>query len=155
MGWTCDEEWRKILQRRSWPDGPGIESRWGARFSASVQTGPGAHPVSYTVGTGYFSGVKRPRRGVDLPPPSSAGVKGRVELYIYSPSVSSWPVIGWTSYRKAVWPCQETAVQTDIVYSSQVLLRSVYEPSRLCWSRTKCHWLCGDLAAKLYHFTDR
>jgi hypothetical protein len=24
-------------------DGPGIESRWGARFSAHVQTGPGAH----------------------------------------------------------------------------------------------------------------
>ena len=27
-------------------DGPGIESRWGARFSAPVQTGPGAHPTS-------------------------------------------------------------------------------------------------------------
>jgi hypothetical protein len=24
----------------------GIESRWGARFSAPVQTGPGAHPAS-------------------------------------------------------------------------------------------------------------
>ena len=30
-------------------DGPGIESRWGgARFSAPVQTGPGAHPASCT-----------------------------------------------------------------------------------------------------------
>jgi len=27
-------------------DGPGIEFRWGARFSAPVQTGPGAHPAS-------------------------------------------------------------------------------------------------------------
>jgi hypothetical protein len=27
-------------------DGPGIESRWGARFFAHVQTGPGAHPAS-------------------------------------------------------------------------------------------------------------
>ena len=28
-------------------DGPGIESRWGgARFSALVHTGPGAHPAS-------------------------------------------------------------------------------------------------------------
>jgi len=34
-------------------DGSGIESRWGARFSAPVQTGPGAHPVSCTMGTGY------------------------------------------------------------------------------------------------------
>jgi len=28
----------------------------GARFSASVQTGPGAHPASYTMGTGSFLG---------------------------------------------------------------------------------------------------
>ena len=46
-------------------DGPGIESRWGARFSAPVQTGPGAHPASCTMGTGSFSGVKN-GRGVTL-----------------------------------------------------------------------------------------
>jgi hypothetical protein len=28
----------------------------GARFFAHVQTGPGAHPASYTVGTGPFPG---------------------------------------------------------------------------------------------------
>ena len=39
-------------------DGPGIESRWGARFSASVHTSPGAHPASHTVGTGSFPGGK-------------------------------------------------------------------------------------------------
>ena len=49
-------------------DGRGIESRWEAKFSAPVQTGPGAHPASYTVGTGYLMGVKRPGRGVDYPP---------------------------------------------------------------------------------------
>jgi len=32
--------------------GPKIESRWGVRFSAPVQTGPGAHPASCTMGTG-------------------------------------------------------------------------------------------------------
>ena len=52
-------------------DGPGIESRWGARFSALVQTGPGEYPASYTMGTGSFPGVKRPGRGADPPPPSS------------------------------------------------------------------------------------
>jgi len=36
-------------------DSPGIESRWGARFSALVQTSPGAHPASYAVGTGSLS----------------------------------------------------------------------------------------------------
>ena len=65
----------------------------GARFSAPVQTGPGAHPASYTMGTGSFPGVKRPGRGVDRPPPSSAKVKERVELYLYSTYGPSWPVV--------------------------------------------------------------
>jgi len=39
-----------------------------ARFSAPVQTGPGTHPASYTMGTRSFPGVKRPGRGVDHPP---------------------------------------------------------------------------------------
>jgi hypothetical protein len=49
-------------------DGPGIESRWEAIFSAPVQTGPGAHTVSNTMGNGCFPAVKRPGRGVDHPP---------------------------------------------------------------------------------------
>ena len=66
--------------------GPGIQSRWGSRFSEPVQTGSEAHPASYTMGTGSFPGVKRPGRRVDHPPPSSAEVKGRVEPCLYSPS---------------------------------------------------------------------
>jgi hypothetical protein len=58
-------------------DGPGIECRC-VRFSALVQTGPGAHTVSYTMG-------KAVGRGVDHPPLSSANVKERVELYLYTP----------------------------------------------------------------------
>jgi hypothetical protein len=75
-------------------DGPGIESRWGARFSAPVQINPGAHPASYTMGTGSFPEVKRPGRGVDHPTSSSAEVKERAELYFYSTSGPSWPVLG-------------------------------------------------------------
>ena len=37
----------------------------GARFSAPVQTGPGAHPASCTMGTGSFPRVKS-GRGVTL-----------------------------------------------------------------------------------------
>ena len=48
-------------------DGPGIESRWEARYSAHVQTGPGAPPASCTMGTGSFPGVKNDR-GVTLTP---------------------------------------------------------------------------------------
>jgi hypothetical protein len=47
----------------------------GARFFAHVQTGPEAHPASYTMGTGSFPGVKRPGRGANHPPPSGAEVK--------------------------------------------------------------------------------
>jgi hypothetical protein len=64
-------------------DGPGIESRWGKRFSAPLENGPGAHPASYTRGTGFFPGVKRPKRGADHAPSSSSEVKERVELYLY------------------------------------------------------------------------
>jgi len=39
----------------------------GARFSAPVQTGPGAHPTFCTIGTGSFPGVKS-GRGVTLTP---------------------------------------------------------------------------------------
>jgi len=48
----------------------------GARFSTPVQTGPGAHPASCTMGTGSFPGLEG-GWGVeaDPSPPSSAMVK--------------------------------------------------------------------------------
>ena len=59
-----------------------------------VQTGPGTHPASYTMGTGSSPEVKRPGRGVKHPTPSGAEVKERVGLYLYLPSGPSWPVLG-------------------------------------------------------------
>jgi len=57
-----------------------------AGFSAPVQTGPGAHPASCTMGTESFPGGKeRPGRDADPSPPSSAVVHEGVELYLYSP----------------------------------------------------------------------
>ena len=57
----------------------------GARFSAPVQTGPGPHPASCTMGTGSFLGVKS-SRGVTLTPhPLLMPWSKRVELYLYSP----------------------------------------------------------------------
>jgi len=55
----------------------------GAIFSAPNQTGPGAHPASYAMGTRSFLGVKQQGHGVDHPPPSSTEVKEMVKLYIY------------------------------------------------------------------------
>ena len=65
--WLHDRDSSVGIATRYGLDGPGIESRWGARFSVSVQTGPGAQPASCTVGIGPFPGVKRPGRVVDHP----------------------------------------------------------------------------------------
>jgi hypothetical protein len=52
-------------------DGPGSNPAGGggARFSAPVQTGPGAHPALCTMGTGPFPGVKS-GQGMTLTPHS-------------------------------------------------------------------------------------
>jgi len=101
-------------------DGQGIEPGGGARFSATVQTGPGAHPASYTMCTASFPGLKRPGRGVGHPSPSSAEVKGRVELYIFSPFGPSWTVLGWPlSLRLTIrpLPANDTMLSTGTTLS--------------------------------------
>jgi hypothetical protein len=50
-------------------------------FLSNVQTGSGAHPVSYQMGTGGSSpGVKWPVREANHSPPSSAEVKNGVAM---------------------------------------------------------------------------
>jgi hypothetical protein len=58
----------------------------GARFSAPVQTGPGAHPASCKMDTVSFPGVES-GRGLTLTPYTLLVLrsKNRVELYLYSP----------------------------------------------------------------------
>jgi hypothetical protein len=58
----------------------------GVRFSAPVQTGPGAHPLSCTLGTVSFPGLES-GRGVTLTshPLLVPRSKNRVVLYLYSP----------------------------------------------------------------------
>ena len=69
-----------------------------ARFSAPIQTGPGAHPASYTVGTGSLSGGSKETGAWCWPPtPPRVDFKERVELDLCSPSGPSWPVPGRTS----------------------------------------------------------
>jgi hypothetical protein len=77
--------------------GPRIESRWGRNFpnSSKQALGPIQPPVIWVPGLprGKAVGVWR------WPPtPSSAEVKERVELHIYSPSGASWSLVRWT------WP---------------------------------------------------
>ena len=63
-------------------DGPGIESRWGARFSPPIQTDPwGSPPVKWLPG---LPGVKMPWRGIDHLSPSRVEVKERVDINLFS-----------------------------------------------------------------------
>ena len=64
------------------PDGPG--SNPGGDFPP-IQTGPGVQPASCKIGTRSFPRVKLTGRGFDHQPQSSAEVKERVQLYLYSP----------------------------------------------------------------------
>jgi hypothetical protein len=47
----------------------------GGEIFPHVQTCPGTHPASCTMGTASFPGVKRPELCADHPPPSSAEVE--------------------------------------------------------------------------------
>ena len=75
----------------------------GARFSAPVQTAPGAHPASYTMGTGSFPGGKRPGRGADHPPHLASILKKVYSCIFIHPFFLSWPVIGRTLFYFALF----------------------------------------------------
>ena len=66
-------------------DGPGIESRWRRDFPplSPPAMKPTQRPVQWV--PGLPGGKVRPKRDADPSPPSSAEVKSRVELYLYSP----------------------------------------------------------------------
>ena len=57
----------------------------GARFSAPVQTGPGAHPASYTMRTGSFPGVKSGRDVTLIPHPLLVPLVMKEYSYTFTP----------------------------------------------------------------------
>jgi hypothetical protein len=76
-------------------DGPGIESLCRRDFPRPSR--PTLQPIQLPIQwvPDLFPRVKRPGCGVYYPP-HSAEVKELVQLYIYSLSGASWPVLGWT-----------------------------------------------------------
>jgi len=82
-----------VIAQSVWRHSRGWKVR-GSTFFTPVQTGPAAE--HYTRGTGPFPGVKQPGPGDYHPNPSSAKVTETVQLYIYSISGTSWPVLGKT-----------------------------------------------------------
>ena len=97
--------------------GSGQLSRYSDLLRAGRSEIPGAHPAPCTMGTGFFPGAKRPGRGVDHPPLSSAEVKERVGLYIYSPSGPSWSVLGRTLLLPSVRYVLQLFQISHIIYT--------------------------------------
>ena len=58
------------------------------------------------------AGVKQPGCGVDHSPPYSAEVNERVELYLYSPSGSLWPVLKVNFTFTLIKNTERTSVRT-------------------------------------------
>ena len=100
-------------------------------FSAPVQNNPEVHPAFYTMGIG----VKRPGSGVN-PYPSRAEVQERVELYLYSPSGPSWPLLGRTlplPYTYKLNSCIATSNRKcNRKKHSPLFLRITRYPDTLC-----------------------
>jgi hypothetical protein len=80
--WLDDRDCVVGIITRYGLEGPGIESRFGAKFSALVQTDPGFHPAYYTKDKWSLSRGQRSRDVAFITTPSSAEVKERVTLYI-------------------------------------------------------------------------
>ena len=81
-----------------------------------------------------LSGLKRPGRGVDHPPPSSAEFKERVELYLYSPLsvfVAYYRVnlkykIKSLTWMQQFWSSQNTLIEVPKVLVAAFLVRTCH-----------------------------
>jgi len=75
-------------------DGLAIQSWWGQHFLnlSRVALGPTHPPIQHV--PGLFARCKVAGPWHSPPTPSTAELKKRVELYHYSPSGPTWPVIG-------------------------------------------------------------
>ena len=90
----------------------------GVRYSAPVQNGPGGHPASYTMGTGSFTGVKRPGRGYTST--TTLGLRGLFEGEFY---LLSLPLL----YDDGGWPSKHVEGITKLYLCTYVYCISV------CW----------------------
>jgi hypothetical protein len=106
----------------------------GARFSAPVQTGPAAHPASYTVDTGFFQGGKRPARGDDHPPPSRVFMAYSRVNYIYK-IVNDCILAVRTEYLGYI-----SSNNTTCCYNSDRNLEKHVVRMSVCWLRVTSSW---------------
>ena len=112
-------------------DGPRIESRWGRDFPHPSRPTLGPPSLLYN-GYRVFPGGKAAGAWRWPPTPSSAVVDERVELYLYSPSGPSWPVLGWTLPLPFTLPLKLFAVVSLTHYKYNALLFNTLYVHTLC-----------------------
>ena len=102
----------------------------GARFSALVQTGPGAHPASCTMGTGSSPGVKS-GPGVTLTPHPLLGPWSRKSRAI--PLLPLWavrPVQSLSACTRVLFTflllqerlCARELITSNVIFASDVMV---------------------------------
>jgi hypothetical protein len=138
------------IETRYGLDFPRSESRWGRDFPHPFRLALGPAQLPIQRGVGSFLGVKRPGGDVGHPPASSAEVIERVELYLYSTSCPSWPVLGWTL------PLSLPSVQFTSFYVSSVSFQfTLSRISGLCQSLFESSFLCKINIGIIFPFVSR
>ena len=108
----------------------------GARFAAPVQTGPGVHPTSCTMGTGSFRVVKRPGCGVDHPPHLAPRLKKEYS-YTFTP-LWAFVVCYRVTFNCYIKKCQPPSSSSSSSSLSWRCLR-FRSYNRFLWS-SSCSW---------------
>ena len=100
------------------------------------------------MGTGSFPGVNWPGRGFNHALPSSAVAKERVELYLYSPSGPSWPVLGRTSLSSVTYDAENRWRLFANAVNGWWLLTGILWLSRVCFLLSEDCTSCIELEVK-------
>jgi hypothetical protein len=148
--------WRNFELSIIQTHGLGIEFRLGGGGIFRTRPDRPWGPLSLLY-SGYrvsFPGVKRPRRGVNHPPPSSAEVKERVELYLYSPSGHSWPVFYYTNKYYLYGCLKNSCMGYKYVIKVLKLRRTLWRRSQTCYfnAMNSVHFCSITLRSNQMHY---
>ena len=120
----------------------------GARFSAPVQTGPGAHPVSYTVGTESFLGVKS-GRGVTLTPhPFLVPWSWKSIAIPLLPLCVVRPVQSLSVCIRVTFTFTFFYLHIFLIMSCWILLRMGNATDKICRANQKTHFIFNTLSSE-------